>query len=163
MPTALTRLNSKGVPDNALWVTNAMVQLFLILTLLSKATYLALISLSTAMILLPYLFSAVYGVKVAFTQQIRARAATKNIANGAWDKPVTVLASVYCLWLLYAAGPKYLLLSALLYAPGAGLYFWAKHQRSETAFTKTEWAILAALWVLAAFAAYQLVSQQKAL
>ena len=160
MPRALTKLNSKGVPANALWLTNIMVQLFLILTLVSKASYLALISLSTAMILLPYLFSAIYGAKVAFTQQNKAQAATEKIANSRWEKPVTVLASVYCLWLLYAAGPKYLLLSALLYAPGAALYFWAKHQRSQTAFTKTEWAILAALVALAALAAYQLASKQ---
>jgi arginine:ornithine antiporter / lysine permease len=160
MPLALTKLNSKGVPANALWLTNIMVQLFLILTLVSKASYLALISLSTAMILVPYLFSAVYGTKVAFDNLNNAQAAPENIANGRFSKPITVLASGYCLWLLYAAGSKYLMLSALLYAPGAALYFWAKHQRSQTAFTKKEWVILVALLVLAGIAAYQLASKQ---
>ena len=160
MPRALTKLNSKGVPANALWLTNIMVQTFLVLTLVSKASYLALISLSTAMILVPYLFSAVYGLKVAMAQTNSAQAAPLNIANGRFAKPITALASSYCLWLLYAAGPKYLLLSALLYAPGAGLYFWAKHQRQQTAFTKTEWAILAVLVGLATLAAYQLASKQ---
>jgi arginine:ornithine antiporter / lysine permease len=160
MPLALTKLNSKGVPANALWLTNIMVQLFLVLTLVSKASYLALISLSTAMILVPYLFSAFFGVKVAFGEQIRALAAPENIASGRFDKPITVLASSYCLWLLYAAGPKYLMLSALLYAPGAALYFWAKRQRHETAFTTTEWAILAALLLLAAVAVWMLASSQ---
>lgn len=163
MPVGLTKLNSKGVPANALWLTNVMVQLFLVVTLLSKASYLALISLSTAMILLPYLFSAIYGVKVAFDKQTRVQAAPNNIANGRFAKPLTVLASGYCLWLLYAAGPKYLMLSALLYAPGAALYFWAKHQRRQTAFTKKEWAILAALLALAAVAAYRLATQQMTL
>lgn len=74
--------------------------------------------------------------------------------------PITALASVYCMWLLYAAGPKYLLLSALLYAPGAALYFWAKHQRQQTAFTKTEWIILAVLLVLAGVAVSMLISKQ---
>ena len=32
---------------------------------------------------------------------------------------VGAVALIYAMWLLYAAGPKYLLLSALLYAPGA--------------------------------------------
>ena len=160
MPVALTKLNSKGVPANALWLTNIMVQLFLVLTLVSKASYLALISLSTAMILVPYLFSALYGAKVAFAKVIRGQAAPVNIASGRFDKLITVLASVYCLWLLYAAGPKYLMLSALLYAPGAALYFWAKHQRHQTAFTKTEWAILAALLVLAGVAVSMLISKQ---
>ena len=163
MPTALTKLNSKGVPANALWLTNGMVQLFLILTLLSKATYLALISLSTAMILLPYLFSAIYGIKVAFAQNERAQEAIKSIAYSDVMKPIAVVAAVYCLWLLYAAGMKYLLLSALLYAPGAALYFWAKRQRHERAFTATEGVVLAVLFALAATSAYLLDTQKIAL
>ena len=160
MPKALTKLNSKGVPANALWLTNIMVQIFLVLTLVSKASYLALISLSTAMILVPYLFSALYGAKVAFALENKTLLAPVNIATGRFAKLITVMASSYCLWLLYAAGPKYLMLSALLYAPGAALYFWAKHQRHETAFTKTEWAILAALVVLAGIAVFMLVSKK---
>ena len=160
MPVALTRLNSKGVPANALWLTSIMVQIFLVVTLMSKASYLALISLSTAMILVPYLFSAFFGLKVAFTKQIRALAATETIATNGFIKPMVILATGYCVWLLYAAGLKYLLLSALLYAPGAALYFWARHQRGERAFNKTELAILAALLVLGAVAAYMLASQQ---
>jgi arginine:ornithine antiporter/lysine permease len=160
MPAALTRLNSNGVPANALWLTNGMVQLFLILTLVSKASYLALISLSTAMILVPYLFSAVYGVKVAWSQEKRAQAAIKNIAQCDYIKPVAVIAALYCLWLLYAAGVKYLLLSALLYAPGALVYFWAKRQRHERAFTAAEWVILAVLAAIAVVAAYLLATQK---
>jgi len=80
--------------------------------------YLALISLSTAMILVPYLFSAVYGLRTAWRDEgDQPAGATKR---GPLDVPVAALASIYCLWLLYAAGPKYLLLSAVLYAPGAG-------------------------------------------
>ena len=163
MPVALTKLNSNGVPANALWLTSFMVQLFLVITLVSNASYLALISLSTAMILLPYLFSAVFAAKVAFTPEKGAQTAAENIAFKGWEKPVTVLAAVYCLWLLYAAGPKYLLLSALLYAPGAALFYWSKHQRHETAFTKTEMRTLVALWGLAAFAVYRLAAHQIAL
>ena len=160
MPVALTKLNKNGVPANALWLTNFMVQLFLVLTLVSKASYLALISLSTAMILVPYLFSAFYGLKVALAQSNRASAAPKKVVDSGGDLPVAALASVYCVWLLYAAGLKYLMLSALLYAPGAAFYFWAKHQRGKTAFTKTEWVILAALLALAVTAIFMLVSQK---
>jgi arginine:ornithine antiporter/lysine permease len=147
MPKWLGQPNAKGVPANALWLTNGMVQLFLILTLFSKASYLALISLSTAMILLPYLFSAVYGLSLAWrggdSKALRRRA----------EMLIAALATLYCVWLLYAAGFKYLLLSALLYAPGVLLYAWAKRQRQERVFSPWEWAILAALIVLAGIAA----------
>ena len=112
MPKWLAQQNSKAMPANALWLTNGMVQLFLIVTLFSKASYLALISLSTAMILLPYPFSAIYGLCLVWRGKGEPGAQRRS------DLPVAAIASVYCVWLLYAAGLKYLLLSALLYAPG---------------------------------------------
>jgi arginine:ornithine antiporter / lysine permease len=151
MPRWLTRQNAQGVPANALWLTSSMVQLFLLLTLVSNASYLALISLSTAMILVPYLFSAAYGVRVA-----------RQAKTGA-DLPIAALATVYCLWLLVAAGPKYLLLSALLYAPGAALFVWAKREQRQTVFTRAEKAILAALLLVAASAGFMLATGRLAL
>jgi arginine:ornithine antiporter/lysine permease len=157
MPAWLARQNDKGVPANALWLTNAMVQLFLLVTLVSKASYLALISLSTAMILVPYLFSAIYGFAIA-----RRGEGSPAVQRPA-DLPVAALATVYCLWLLYAAGLKYLLLSALLYAPGALVYLWAKKERAERPFTTQESVVLALLALLAAVAAYMLGTHQLSL
>jgi arginine:ornithine antiporter/lysine permease len=157
MPKWLGQTNDKHVPANALWLTNGMVQLFLILTLFSKASYLALISLSTAMILLPYLFSAAYGLLLAW----RGEGAKAVRQRG--DTLIAALATFYCVWLLYAAGFKYLLLSALLYAPGVLIYAWAKRQRDEPLFTTWEWVILAALLLLAGVAATLLAIGQLGL
>jgi arginine:ornithine antiporter/lysine permease len=160
MPAWLGRQNDKGVPAHALWLTNGMVQFFLVLTLWSKASYLTLISLSTAMILIPYLFSAAYGLKLAWTGE-----GASPEPGGQTRRAVAIaaLAAVYCLWLLYAAGLKYLLLSALLYAPGAAIYLLAKRQRAQRAFTAAEMLILAALLVLAATSAYLLASGKLSL
>ena len=168
MPKWLGRQNGNGVPANALWLTNGMVQVFLLVTLFSKASYLALISLSTAMILVPYLFSAGYGLLLAW-QEKRAGGATQprgGSAIGAGisrDLPVAALATVYCVWLLYAAGLKYLLLSALLYAPGAALYLWAKRQRAQRPFTPREVVIFGLLLLLALVAAYLLFAGRLSL
>jgi arginine:ornithine antiporter/lysine permease len=155
MPAWLAKQNDKGVPAHALWLTNGMVQLFLLLTLFSKASYLALISLSTAMILVPYLFSAVYGLKLAWKGEAGIEPVVASL-HPTRDIAITALAAVYCLWLLYAAGLKYLLLSALLYAPGAAVYLLAKKQRGERPFTGREQLILAALLLLAAASAAML-------
>ena len=64
---------------------------------------------------------------------------------------------------MYATGLKYLLLSALLYAPGAALYLVAKRQRGKRAFTPAEWLILAALLLLALLAAGLLATGQLTL
>jgi arginine:ornithine antiporter/lysine permease len=155
MPAWLGRQNSADVPANALWLSSALVQLFLLLTLISKASYLALISLSTAMILLPYLFSAVYAALLAWRDAKAAQPLRYQLITG--------LAAGYCLWLLYAAGLKYLLLSALLYAPGAVLFLWAKRERAAPAFTQREWLLLAALLALALLAGLMLYSGRLAL
>jgi len=145
MPAGLAQTNAHGVPANALWLTNAMVQVFLLLTLFWKASYLALISLSTAMILLPYLFSAVYALSLAWRDNLPLEGRRTS------DAPVAALATIYCAWLLYAAGLKYLLLSAVLYAPGALLYLMARRLR-HPAFVGGEKAVLAGLLLLAAVA-----------
>jgi len=150
MPKGLARQNRHGVPANAMWVTSAMVQVFLVVTLFAKAGYLALISLSTAMILLPYLFSAAYAMLIGVRRE-GAVGTVKGI-----DLPIAAFAIVYCVWLLYAAGLKYLLLSALLYAPGAFIYLLAKREQKQRLFASFEWAICAVLWAMAAFAGYQL-------
>ncbi len=154
MPAWLARQNDKGVPANALWLTNGMVQVFLVVTLFSKASYLALISLSTAMILVPYLFSAVYGLSVA--RRGTGVPSAGSAKRGRSDAPVAALAVLYCVWLLYAAGVKYLLLSALLYAPGVALYWVARRQRGQHPFTGREWGELALVLLLALVAAWLL-------
>ncbi len=150
MPKGLSRQNAQGVPANAMWLTSGMVQAFLLVTLVSKASYLALISLSTAMILLPYLFSAIYAALIT------ARHEGEPGTLKAIDLPIAAAATVYCAWLLYAAGPKYLLLSALLYAPGSLVYVLAKREQRRQLFTPLEWALCGGLWLLAVLAGWRL-------
>jgi arginine:ornithine antiporter/lysine permease len=160
LPRVLGSENAQGVPAAALWLTNGLVQLFLILTLVANATYLALISLATSMILVPYLFSAVHALGSASSGQ--GYDAGERAVRGR-DQLLAALACAYCAWLLYAAGLKYLLLAALLYAPGALLFVWARRERRLPVFKGFEWALLVALVALAAAAAYALATGAVAL
>ncbi|WP_207880733.1 amino acid permease, partial [Pseudomonas sp. 32_A] len=69
MPEFLRRENANQVPANALWLTNAMVQIFLVITLFSAGTYTSLIYLASSMILVPYLWSAAYAVLLAVRKE----------------------------------------------------------------------------------------------
>lgn len=153
MPKALARDNAQGAPAAALWLTNGLVQLFLLLTLVSQATYLTLISLATSMILLPYLFSAVYA---ALSASKGVGYAAKEQGAMRRDTALATIACVYGVWLLYAAGLKYLLLAALLYAPGALLFAWARREQGKPVFTGFEWALFAVLLALAVAAGWGL-------
>ncbi|MFW2177280.1 MULTISPECIES: arginine-ornithine antiporter [unclassified Moraxella] len=134
MPNFFGKENKNGVPANALWVSNGAIQLFLIITLFSSSSYLQLLYLATSMILMPYFFSTAYAVKLALTgdgYETDSRHKTRDLVIG-------VVAMVYSMWLLYAAGAKYLLLSALLYAPGAIVYYIARRENNKLVFTNIE-------------------------
>ena len=69
------------------------------------------------MILIPYFLVGAYLVKVSFAQSER------------WHiKAIGLGASVYGVWLIYAAGVDNLLLSLLLYIPGLAIYYYSRYQ-----------------------------------
>ncbi|KMN35917.1 MULTISPECIES: arginine-ornithine antiporter [Chromobacterium] len=153
MPKVFGTTNANGSPAASLWLTNGLIQLFLIITLFSSAGYLALLSLATSMILIPYLLCAGYALLVAK----RGEGYAQGESSGK-EFSIAAIASVYGIWLIYAAGLKYLFLSMVLYAPGLLFYLWARKERGEKAFTGAE-AVLAALIVVAGlFAAYELAT-----
>ena len=152
MPEFLRKENANHVPANALWLTNAMVQIFLVITLFSASTYLSLIYLATSMILVPYLWSAAYALLLA----VRGETYENALKERRKDLFIGAIALIYAVWLLYAGGTKYLLLSALLYAPGAILFAKAKHELGKPIFTNVEKLIFAAVVVGALVAAYGL-------
>ncbi|TVT88350.1 MULTISPECIES: arginine-ornithine antiporter [unclassified Pseudomonas] len=152
MPAFLRKENANHVPANALWLTNAMVQIFLVITLFSASTYLSLIYLATSMILVPYLWSAAYALLLA----VRGETYENALRERKKDLFIGAIALIYAVWLLYAGGVKYLLLSALLYAPGVILFAKAKHELGKPIFTHVEKLIFAAVVVGALVAAYGL-------
>ncbi|AKS08387.1 arginine-ornithine antiporter [Pseudomonas trivialis] len=152
MPEFLRKENANHVPVNALWLTNAMVQIFLVITLFSASTYLSLIYLATSMILVPYLWSAAYALLLA----VRGETYENALAERKKDLFIGAVALIYAIWLLYAGGTKYLLLSALLYAPGAILFAKAKRELGKPIFTNVEKLIFAAVVIGALVAAYGL-------
>ena len=152
MPAFLRKENANKAPINALWLTNAMVQIFLIITLFSASTYLSLIYLATSMILVPYLWSAAYALLLAVRGETYEQAAKERRK----DFAIAIVAVIYAVWLVYAGGTKYLLLSALLYAPGAILFAKAKREVGQPIFTQIEKGIFALVVIGALVAAYGL-------
>jgi len=57
------------------------------------------------------------------------------------DLVIARLAALYTACMLYAGGMKFILLSAVLYAPGTLLYFWALRKQNKQVFTAVEWII----------------------
>ncbi len=141
LPKVFGLENKNGSPSGALWITNCLIQFFLIVVLFSQSTYLTLLKLATSCILMPYLFSAFYGLKLATT-----------IASLRRYIFISSLASLYAIWLIYAAGLNYLLASSLLYGVGVFVFIWAKKQAREIIFQGHELVGAVALLMVSAAA-----------
>jgi arginine:ornithine antiporter/lysine permease len=152
MPKLFAGENERGSPSTSLWITNLLVQLFLIVTLFAQSTYNALFYIASAAILVPYVFSGAYAVKAAVTREgyRPGESATRDIVAGA-------IATVYGLWLVYAAGPTYLFMCAMLYAPGVIFYAIARREQGAAEgriFSPIEAALAVGLIVAGIAAAY---------
>ncbi len=149
-PKWFAKVNKNGAPSNSLWLTNGLIQVFLLTFLVSEQAYNFAFSLASSAILIPYAFSAFYQLK--YSIQDKAADRIKNIIIG-------VVASAYGVWMVYAAGIDYLLLTMILYAPGILIYRAVQKEANvKQVFTKTELAIAAAFVVFACYAIFELIT-----
>ena len=79
------------------------------------------------------------------------------------DLLIAVVSTIYGIWLIYAAGPKYLFLSMVLYAPGLIFYIWARREQKQKPFNSAEGIIAIIVVVLGLYALYELVSGRLSL
>lgn len=137
MPRVFAGENRNRVPAAALWMTNIVVQLFVISTYWSQDAFSLMLNMTSAMSLIPYLLVAAYGLLIARrgeTYDVRPRERRRDLG-------LAGLAVLYTAFLIFAGGTRYLLLSTVLYAPGTILYFWARREQNKTLFTPVEWLI----------------------
>ncbi len=129
MPKAFSRKNQNGVPSTALWVSNGVVQLFVISTYWSSDAFSLMLNLTSVMSLIPYLLVAGYGFTLARRGGIHSPQETRTR-----DLTLAGIAVAYTAFMVLAGGLQYMLLSALLYAPGTALYFWARAEQGRRVF-----------------------------
>lgn len=142
MPRVFATENRNKVPAAALWATNVVVQLIVISTYWSRDAFSLMLNLTSAMSLIPFLLVAAYGLMI-----VRRRETYDAIRPNerGRDLVITILATVYTVFLLYAGGVKFIVLSAVLYAPGTILYVWARREQGLPVFARvSDWVIFIA-------------------
>jgi arginine:ornithine antiporter/lysine permease len=132
-PKVFTRINQRATPIFSLTVTNIITQVVLVLLYafsksadigaggnapLLQNLYFAAISLTVVCVLVPYLFSAVLGFKLALREKITA--------------PVVyaVLSAAFFLW-VFAAMIKYAAAAVVIYTTGVIFRFIVHRERRE--------------------------------
>ncbi|MEM5328305.1 basic amino acid/polyamine antiporter [Paraburkholderia sp. JHI2823] len=146
MPAIFARENANNVPANALWITNIVVQILVASTYFSYDAFALMLNLTSAMSLIPYLFVAAYGWMVSNrgeSYEVRPEERRRDLAFAS-------VAVIYTLFMILAGGLKFILLSAILYAPGTVLYVIARRERKLAVFKgMSDWVI----FIVAAIAA----------
>lgn len=152
MPRFLAKENENKVPANAMWVSNSIISTFVISTYWSADAFNFMLDMATVASLLPYLLVAGYGILL--TRSVEAYADTPQERRR--DGVFAWLAAVYVVFMFVAAGLKYAVLVAVLYAPGTLLYLWARKEQRARYFNRWEAAILGIVLLGAAVGIYGL-------
>ena len=112
-------------------MTTVLVQVMLVVTLFSADAFNFALDLTSALTLIPFLLAAAYALKLVATRE------TYDEAPRGYGRElvVAVLATLYCAFLLFAAGPKFILVSFIIYAPATILFVMARREQGRRLFS----------------------------
>ncbi|GAA3089200.1 basic amino acid/polyamine antiporter [Streptomyces roseofulvus] len=139
MPRFLGRATKNDVPAPALLMTTALSQAVLVVTAFSDDAFNFALDLTSALSLIPFLLAAAFAVKIA----LRPRQNRVTGDGTRRELVVAAVATLYTAFLLYAAGPKFLLVSLILYAPATLLFVKARREQGRRLFSPREAVVCA--------------------
>lgn len=144
--------NKNGSPSVSLWVTSFLMQLAIFLVYFSNNAWNTMLSITGVMVLPAYLASTAYLWKLTEDGEY-AKISPKGRAAALIT---STLGTVYALWLVYAAGLKYLFLAVIFLALGIPVFIWARKQKKDGSpvFTRGEVAVVTLLVIAAVAAVY---------
>ena len=155
MPRVFAKTNANGVPHVAMWVTSIIIQVIVITTYWSRDAFALMLNLTSATSLIPYLFVAAYGLMIARrgeTYEVRPEERQRDLILAA-------IAVAYTVFMLYAGGLKYILLAAILFAPGTVLYYIARREQGLPVFGKTsDWVLFGVIAMAGIYGVYGLAT-----
>ena len=74
------------------------------------------------------------------------------------DMAVAIFATIYSIFLMFASGTKFLVLSFADLAPGTMLYYTLAASSRKQVFTSSEWVIFGVFCIGAVYALYGLIT-----
>jgi arginine:ornithine antiporter/lysine permease len=151
-PKEFAAENAHKAPSVSLWVTSALMQLFMLLVYFSGNAWNTMLSITGVMVLPAYFSSCAYLWKICEDHEYPLNFYVRRsfaLFSG-------IMGSLYALWLIYAAGLNYLLMAVIFMAVGIPVYIWAKKQNepNKPAFTVGEGIVAAFMVIIAIFAVY---------
>ena len=138
MPSFLARTSDRNVPMPALVMTSILIQAALLVTLFSADAFTFMLKLCSSLSLIPYLLAAAYALKLGVGGETYDTAPR----NRSREALVAGLATFYTVFLVFAAGVEFLLLSLVVYTPGTVLFVMSRREQNRRLFSRAELVIL---------------------
>ena len=154
VPKVLRRENENQVPVAAVWLTNVVVQFFLVLTLFAQEAFNLALDMTSAKTLIPYVLVAAYALKLALTRETYGPASAERNKDLVW----AAIATLYTVFMLVAGGIKFVLLSLIIFAPGTLLFIIARREQGRQVFTGAERALFVVVVAGAVYGIYALAT-----
>ncbi|MET0838710.1 MAG: basic amino acid/polyamine antiporter [Marmoricola sp.] len=140
MPRFLAKVNpATDVPTAALLLTTILIQIVLLVASLSDDAFNFALDLTSSLSLIPFVLAAGYALKLG----VRRETYDVMPAGHGRELVISAVATFYTLFLLVAAGPKFILVSFIVYAPASVLFVMSRREQDRQLFSPRELLILA--------------------
>ncbi len=126
-PKQFAKENKNGAPCVSLWVTSILMQLAILLVYFSNNAWNTMLSITGVMVLPAYIFSTAFLWKLVEDGDY-SRVSAKGRAAALFT---SIVGTGYGIWLVYAAGLKYLFLAVIFLALGIPVFVWARKQQND--------------------------------
>lgn len=146
MPRFLARQSNGDVPVNALLMSTLLSQVVLVITYFSEDAFDFALDMTAVMTLLPFLLAAAFALKLRVTRETYDQEKPSKLTV---DLVITVLATAYTAFLIFAAGLDLFLISFLLYAPATVLFVITRREQQRRVFSPAELAMFLVVVLLA--------------
>lgn len=153
-PKLFEKMNKHGSPSASLWITSGLMQLGMLLVYFSNNAWNTMLNITGVMVLPAYVLSMAYLWKICEDNKYPGNASVGR----ATALICSILAVIFGLWLIYAAGLNYLFMATIIVACGIPIYIWARkeHPQEGPMFAVYEKVILVLLLLAALFAIYMM-------
>lgn len=145
-PKSFAKTNKNGAPIVAVFVSAAIVQLFLIVSVFSESTHQFFYACAVSTILIPYVCSAAYYMKIAWKKEYMDAAAVGKA------RLFGTVGFIYTVFLVWVAGLVSVIITTILFASGIIVYAIGQRERQERflpgAFDKVLAVIIVVLMVV---------------
>ena len=146
-PRRFIRQNHHGVPSYGMKASSIAMTLCLLLVVSADNIYIAALNLTSLMVLPPYLFSALFLLKIS----IKSSNGDQLKGNLHFNRTIALIAAAFCIYIMWAGSLLLLMATSLFYIAGTGFYILARRQTKskEKIFTPRQACILSMLSIFA--------------